>query len=238
MIKARVNVVLSFVFTMLFSLVISAQKVNQVDADGKRDGIWRKYYSNGDIRYEGEFRNGKEIGRFLFYNRGSSYPSIVKDFAENSDIATVKFYNKSRVKTEGQMKGKQRIGKWTYYFTDGTTVFSEENYENGQLHGMLKNYYMNGKLTEESEYSNGKKHGVSKIYSEDGVLIEEVHFVNGLLDGEAKYFDLKGVIKEKGKYKDNKRIGKWEYYIDGEVSDKGKPRKNMLKGDKLQKEEE
>lgn len=235
MIKVNLLIVLSFVVS---SFTAFSQKTNQLDANGKRDGIWRKFYDNGDIRYEGEFQNGKEIGTFTFYNQGSSYPSIVKIFSQKSDTATVKFFNKSRVKTTGKMVGKKRVGKWIYYFEDGKRVFSEENYKDGLLNGVVKNYYDNGNLTEVTYYKEGKKHGSSKIYTEGGVLIEDVNYVDGKLNGLAKYFDIKGVIKEKGMYADGARAGKWEYYIDGEVSEKGRPRKNMLKNDEKPEEEE
>ncbi|WP_299837625.1 toxin-antitoxin system YwqK family antitoxin [uncultured Tenacibaculum sp.] len=236
MVKAREYVVLSFVFTMLFTLVVSAQnkKINRVDANGKRTGVWRKYYKNGDIRYKGEFKNGKEVGKFYFFEEGGAYPSIIKTFSATSDTAVVKFYNKTRVKTQGKMVGKKRVGKWTYFFSDGKTIFSEENYTDGKLDGLLKNYYMNGNVTEASEYQNGKQHGSSKIYTEEGKMIEDVIYVNGVLEGEAKYYDLNGVIKEKGIYKDGKRVGKWEFYIDGEISKKGRPDYSIKKKKKDQ----
>lgn len=234
MIKVKALIVLSFV---MITSVVLAQKVNQFDANGKRTGVWSKYYDNGDIRYKGTFENGKEVGRFTFYNQGSPYPSIVKVFSKNSDTATVKFYNKSRLKTEGKMIGKERVGKWTYYFSDGKRVFSEEHYKNGKLDGSVKNYYGNGKLTEETFYKDGKKDGTSKIYTEQGVLIEDVNYKDDKLNGLASYYDIKGVIKEKGNYKDGARSGKWEYYIDGELSDKGRERKNLLKDDQLEEEQ-
>ncbi len=232
--KVNVIIVLSFVVA---SFTAFGQKINKLDSQGRRTGIWKKYYENGDIRYEGEFKNGKEIGTFSFYNQGSSYPAIVKTFSNTSDTASVKFYNKTRVKTKGKMVGKKRVGKWIYYFADGQRVFSEENYKNGLLDGVVKNYYDNGNVTEETFYKEGKKHGTSKIYTEEGILIEDVIYVDGKLNGLGKYYDLKGVIKEKGMYENGARKGKWEYYIDGEVSAKGRPRKNMLKDDAKPKEE-
>ncbi len=235
MIKVNLLIVLSFVVA---SFTAYSQKTNQFDANGKRDGIWRKFYDNGDLRYEGEFKSGKEVGTFTFYNQGSSYPAIVKIFSKKSDTASVKFYNKSRIKTKGKMVGKKRVGKWIYYFSDGKRIFSEENYVDGMLEGVVKNYYDNGNLTEETYYKGGKKHGSSKIYTENGVLIEDVNYANGKLNGLAKYFDIKGVIKEKGMYADGAREGKWEFYIDGEVSKKGRSRKNLLKDDSEPEEEE
>ncbi len=206
---------------MFFVFSTKAQKINQFDANGKRTGIWKKFYDNNKIRYAGQFKDGKEIGIFKFYSPSSALqPIIVKVYS--GDFALVKFYNElGKLKTEGKMKGKNRVGKWTYYFTNGK-IFSEEEYINGKLDGVLKNYYSNGKITLECLYKNGKKNGYSKTYTDTGVLIEEVSYLNGKLDGEGKYYDLKGELKEKGRYKEGKRDGKWEFYMDGEIVTKKK----------------
>lgn len=222
--NSMINIKRIFSTTVLLSTFFiattQAQKINQFDANGKRDGVWKKYYdeNKNDIRYSGEFKNGKEVGMFKFYERNSyGVPSITKNFLTKSDSAFVQFLTpKGKVKTKGWSIGKKRVGKWTYFFTDGK-LFSEEEYVDGELHGVVKNYYRNGNLTEETNYKNGKKNGLSKIFTEAGILIEEVLYVDGKLDGEGKYYDLKGNLKEKGMYKNGKRDGKWQFYMDGEV---------------------
>lgn len=224
MINIKRLFIATIVFTFFFVSNAVSQKINKVDAEGKRTGVWKKNYPNGKLRYTGTFLNGKEIGTFKFYkNTSSKLPSIVKEYSVDSDSAIVKFYNyDGKLKTKGTMIGKKRVGAWNYYFSNGK-IFSEEFYKDGNLEGVLKNYYANGNITEESNYKKGLKDGVSKVYTEDGILIEEVIYVAGKLNGPAKYFDLKGQIKETGVYKDNKREGKWEFYMDGEVSDRPKP---------------
>lgn len=217
---------ISLFFLLLFSVDSVAQKINQFDINGKRTGIWRKYYNNGKIRYKGQFLNGKEVGVFKFYsNTSATHPEIVKEFLPSSNKAVVKFYDENqKLKTKGEMIGKKREGKWIYYFSD-RKIFSEENYKDGKLHGILKNYYPNGKLTQESNYKNGKRHGLSKIYTDEGVLIEELNYIADKLDGLAKYYDLKGNLKEKGNYKKGIRVGKWDFYVDGKISKKPKRNK-------------
>jgi len=218
-----INIKRLFVLVVLllgfYQAEVLAQKINQLDANGKRTGIWKKNYENGRIRYTGSFVAGKEVGTFKFYrNEAGSVPHIVKEYSVKSDSAFVQFFNPlGKLKAEGNMIGKNRVGVWKYYFTNGK-IFSEENYSNGKLEGTLKNYYSNGKLTEESQYKDGLKNGVSKIYTEKGILIEEVIYIAGKLNGEAKYYDLNGKIKQKGLYKNGAKEGKWEFYIDGEIT--------------------
>ncbi len=210
----------TLLLSVFFITTLQSQKINQFDSNGKRNGVWKKYYQDdsNNIRYTGQFKNGKEVGVFKFYEENSyGTPSIIKKFSIKSDSAFVQFLTpKGKVKTEGWMLGKKRVGKWTYYFTDGK-LFSEEEYVDGKLNGVVKNYYRNGKLTEETSYKGGNKNGLSKIFTEAGILIEEVYYANGKLEGEGKYYDLKGNLKEKGIYKGGKRHGKWEFYMDGEV---------------------
>ena len=221
MINIKRLLVFGFVFVSFFSVdEVKAQKINQFDSNKKRTGIWKKYYPNKTIRYEGEFKNGKEVGVFKFYKQSQSrFPVITKTYRENNDTITVNFFtSKGKLQSKGFFIDRTRVGAWKYYFPDGK-LMSEEFYNNGKLEGKLVNYYPNGKPTEITEYKNGIKNGLSQKYSSDGVLIEEVRFENGQLNGLAKYFELNGNLKETGIYKDNKRFGKWEFYLDGEVAD-------------------
>lgn len=214
---------LFFVFTLFAcffsSEVFNAQKINQLDKNKLRTGIWIKYYPNENIRYSGQFENGKEVGVFKFYeDSNSKIPVIIKTYNKENDAVLVEFYTKKgKLQSKGFFLGKNRIGHWVYYFEDGKKM-SEEFYKEGKLDGKLVNFYPNGKETEISLYKNGLLEGVSKKFSSNGVLIEEITFKNGLQNGPAKYFELNGMIKEAGNYKDGKRAGEWEYYMDGEVA--------------------
>jgi antitoxin component YwqK of YwqJK toxin-antitoxin module len=201
------------------STEFSAQKINQFDANKQRTGLWKKYYKNNRIRYTGQFKNGKEVGVFRFYDISDSRnPTIIKTFSNTNDSVSVAFYSLKRtLKSKGFFIGKKRVGEWKYFFSDAK-LMSIEFYSDGKLEGELINYYPNGKPAEITAYKNGLKNGLSKKYSSDGILIEEVHFKNGKPNGLAKYFELSGNLKEKGMYKDGKKAGKWEYYMDGEIA--------------------
>ena len=218
---------LFFAAFFFFVLGIFSQKINQFDSENRRTGIWKKLYSNQEIRYEGQFKNGKEIGIFKFYEfSNSKQPSIIKNFIEKTDSVKVHFFSsKGILQSKGFFIEKNRVGRWQYFFKDGK-IMSEEFYNQGKLEGKLINFYPNGKTTEITEYKNDLKHGISQKYSSDGILIEEVTYENGILNGSAKFYELKGNLKEKGIYKNGKKFGKWEFYIDGEITDEKKIEKN------------
>ncbi|AUC84513.1 hypothetical protein CW731_04005 [Polaribacter sp. ALD11] len=214
---------LLFIFAFFACYFISeeatAQRINKFDSNKERTGVWKKYYSNKRIRYTGQFKDGKEIGVFKFYDiTTSEKPVIIKTFFEDSDSLFVQFYTlKGEIKTEGVLNKRKRVGNWKYFYPDGT-LMSEENYINGALHGEQLVYYPDGQVTEFSEYKNGLLDGVSSKYSSKGTLIEEITYKNDKPNGLAKYFELNGDLKETGVYKEGKRDGKWEYYLDGEIA--------------------
>lgn len=199
-------------------LMLSAQEeVNQLNTDGERVGVWKKFYQNGRIRYQGQFEAGKEVGVFKYYSMVSSdHPIVVKTFSKDSDLAAVVFYTeKGLIESKGAMEGKNRVGKWLYYHKDGKTLLSEENYENGRLNGISKTYYKTGTPTEILQYKNGELHGNIKRFADNGILIDDVNYIDGKLNGIAKYYNLEGKLIYTGMYENDEKTGRWEFYDDG-----------------------
>ena len=212
-------VIIILLISPLFQ-VLQAQGLNKMDADGKRDGIWKKYYTNDRIRYVGTFDHGKEVGTFKYYSASSSdYPISIKEFHENDNSADVQFFTTSGIlESKGIMKGKKREGKWLFYHSNGKAIMSEENYKNGKLHGVYKTFYSNGELTEITGYKNGLIDGNYKKYSIKGLLYNDFNYSRGKLNGMAIYYSRKtGDLIKKGPFKNDMRVGTWENYVDGEL---------------------
>ena len=41
--------------------------INDIDINGNKQGIWKKTYNNGLIRYKGQFKDNKPQDLFLYY---------------------------------------------------------------------------------------------------------------------------------------------------------------------------
>jgi len=200
-----------------FQTSLSQEKINQLNAKGKRTGVWKKNYNNGKIRYVGQFKNGKEMGVFKFYSALSSeHPVAIKTFENNSNLAKVSFYTvKGVLQSEGLMNGKKRIGLWKYYQEDGKKLLSEENYKNGALEGKSVTYYKSGKVAEMVFYKNDKLDGNTKRYSESGILLDDLNYKEGKLNGLAKYYNIEGKLIYTGDYENDVKVGKWQYFENG-----------------------
>jgi len=207
---------LSF-FIFFVSYSFSQSNINQFDSEGKRHGNWKKLYSNGNIRYKGVFSHGKEIGIFKFYNvTGEKSPRVTKTYKLTATIVDVQFFSKKGIiESKGQMQDKKRVGKWMYFFKDGKTILSTENYKNGFLEGKFQIFYKNGKLTELAHYKNGKLNGKRIRYSDDGETTEDITYQAGIMHGPAIIYDEKGEIYSKGNYTDGIKTGIWEFNMDG-----------------------
>ena len=210
-----------------FQSIYSQEKINQLNANGERVGIWKKFHNNNRIRYEGQFEAGKEVGVFNYYSAlNSDHPTVIKTFSKSSNKATIQFFTEKGVlESEGEMNGKNRIGKWFYFHPDGKSILSEENYENGVLNGEAKTYYLKGELTEISHFKNGKLHGNLKRYADNSVLLDDLNYENGKLHGAAKYYNIDGKLILWGNYENDEKVGEWEYFKNGKPKNFDKEKK-------------
>jgi antitoxin component YwqK of YwqJK toxin-antitoxin module len=189
---------------------------NQFDESGKRHGKWKGYYESKRLRYEGEFRNGKEIGTFKYYDDLKSQPIIAtREFKENEDACFTVFYSGKYKVSEGMVVNKKYHGEWRYFHKESTVLMTLENYVDGKLEGVRKVYYKDGTLAEESYYKKGLKDGPCKLFNNAEKLIEDSNYLNGELHGSASFFDQNGLIASKGNYKNGKSVGIWTYYQNG-----------------------
>lgn len=224
-------------FPLLLSLLfwpisgaIAQDAVNDFDAEGKRHGIWKKYYpSSKQLRYQGEFSHGKEVGTFKFYCENcKDQPVLVKEFDASSEMASLRYYTpKGLLESTGEMRGKLKTGKWSYYHKDGESVMIEEHYKDNMLDGLKTTFYPDGSKTEVVNYKAGKREGESRYYSPAGVEIKFFTFKNDMLNGPVKYYDAKGNLLVAGNYKDDAKHGLWQYFEGGkQVKEERFPKPN------------
>jgi antitoxin component YwqK of YwqJK toxin-antitoxin module len=209
--------VICFIIGFSFQGLLAQEKINQLNANGKRTGVWTKKFNNGKIRYIGQFKKGKEIGVFKFYSPLSSeHPIAIKTFEDKSNLVQVTYFTvQGVIESEGEMDGKNRIGFWKYYQPDGKILLSEENYKEGILEGKSVTYYKSGKIAETVFYKNGKLDGNAKRYAANGILLDNLNYEDDKLNGLAKYYDIKGELIYTGNYEDDVKVGKWEYFENG-----------------------
>ncbi|MCK9155855.1 MAG: toxin-antitoxin system YwqK family antitoxin [Paludibacteraceae bacterium] len=194
----------------------SASTPNETDKKGRKQGAWSKTYDNGQLMYEGTFKNDQPVGEFKRYF-DSGKLKLVQNYT-NGNRSTVKIYDADgkTISMEGAYIGKLKDGEWKFYNEGKLSLV--EIYEKGKKEGMAKTYNKNGKLLSETPYENDKINGVKKDYLEDGKLFSEVTYKKGLREGVYKLYEGNEKPVVVGLYKNDKREGNWVVYNDkGEI---------------------
>ncbi|MBU2951475.1 toxin-antitoxin system YwqK family antitoxin [Tamlana agarivorans] len=212
--------ILSLLIVLFISHHVFAQGINQFDAEGKRNGVWKKYFEDTKIlRYEGQFKHGKEVGLFKFYKKykKKAVLSATKLFNDTTHSAEVKFLaSNGKVISEGQMNGKLHIGTWKYYQKNSKKILTVETYNsNGELIGERLVYYPNGAVAEKKQYSNGKLEGKAYSYTDRNKVLTESTYENDELHGVSKSYNPKGQLVSEGVFKRGKKTGVWKFYKNG-----------------------
>lgn len=225
-------------FFIFLSSTMFAQEFNKLDAQGKKDGLWKGVYEESKRpRYEGTFNHGKEVGLFKFFDDTQVGTVIAtREFNDKDNSCYTIFYNQKKNKvSEGKLINKLYVGEWKYYHENSDKIMTLEFYNNGKLDGIRKVYYPSGKIAEETSYKMGIKNGFYKKYAENGVLFEESNYVNGQFDGLATFRNAQNVIVSKGVFKKGKKSGIWEFNTNGKISKKDMDKPNDVKFAKREK---
>ncbi|RKR08506.1 antitoxin component YwqK of YwqJK toxin-antitoxin module [Flavobacterium sp. 81] len=187
----------------LNALLVSAQDSNKLDANGKKDGVWKGVYEvSKRPRYEGTFSHGKETGIFKYFDDTKKGDVLAtRDFSANDGSAYNIFYDQNKNKvSEGKVIGRNNEGEWKYYHKASKVVMTLENYKNGKLEGSRTIYYPDAKIAEEMTYKNGLREGIYKKFGQNGILLEQTTYGNDQYNGDAIFYDSEGTIASKGKF--------------------------------------
>ena len=186
-----------FRFIYLFIFFQSFSQ-NQYLENGNRNGTWKGYYDSGQIRYEGTFDDGKEIGLFKYYYRSGN---LEKEFfyTQSGVQAQVRiFYSNRKIKTIGEYCSKKRCGTWEYFDNLGNIIL-KENYVDDVLNGSYFVYF-EGNLAHTYIYINGKKNGLAKSFFATGQIKILKNYLNNKLHGSYEVFNKKGELIDKLNY--------------------------------------
>ncbi len=126
--------------------------------DGKKEGIWKEYYKNGNLKSEITFTNNKPDGYAKLY------------------------YENGKLSEEGNWKGTKWIGNYKYYHENGKPKYEFVFTNDGKRSGKQKYYHENGKIAIEGDWKDGKEAGLIKEYYPDGSIKSEKNFADGKLD--------------------------------------------------------
>ena len=206
--------------TLLLTIsTVMAQDFNQTDSKGRRQGSWRDFYLNGQLRYEGQFKNDKCKGEFRYYDQEGRLKAT-NTFDKSGEKALNKTYSPNgKLIATGYYLNQQKEGEWRYFDKETGRLRLVEDNKAGKVEGWSRLYNPdNGNLAEEMQYVNGIPEGVCRKFSDMGVLLMECHYHDGQLEGSVKTYYPSSALKEEGQYAHGVKTGEWKTYNeDGDV---------------------
>ena len=129
------------IFLMLLIFLgqtIIAQPFNQTDAQGRKIGKWKKVYSNGKIRYQGQFDKNNPQGVFKYYNSNGQLTSVLTYSKDGKSSSCKMYYVKGQLRATGYYYNQKKDSTWLYYAEVSQKIIAEENYNKGVKNGAWK----------------------------------------------------------------------------------------------------
>ena len=199
-------------------------------------------YNNGNMKTEGDYKDGLPVGTWKFWDRdGTEYTGAVSKYvfheiqsgetlekiADNFEVDVDQLYelNEDIDKDAGdKIKAGQVIGVKTADDADGQFLFwydkqrikikSHKVFINGRRNSKWTFWNENGNIVRTGSYAAGKRDGSYAYYFNDGSKKEEGAWKNDQRDGLwVKYSD-NGNTQKEGTYSNGKKDGVWTTWND------------------------
>ena len=156
--------------------------------NGELDGLWTEWYENGQIKGKYNYKNGGKDGLHTEWyenGQGKKYERTYKDGERNGKYT--EYYENGQKKEEGTYISREKeglsginIGLMTKWYKKNGQKKTIQNFaENGLLHGLEKNWWMNGQLQSEGTYEYHTPVGLVKRYWANGQKRMEENYDNG-----------------------------------------------------------
>ncbi len=209
---------LRFLLILLcFPLLAGSQELlNHTDAGGLKQGLWKRYYPNQRLMYEGKFQSDKPVGEWRRYHENGALMAILIHSEATDSVAARLFDLAGKLVAEGTYRGEKKSGLWTY-FSEGRRV-SEEEFADGLKSGTSRVYYPSGELLEEAEWKDNKKSGRYRAFFTSGKPFLECIYSNDQRNGFCVTYYPTGEMEVDAFYREDVPDGDWKYYSEkGEI---------------------
>jgi len=216
--------------------------INRTDHFGKKQGSWKYFWENGNLKEEGTFQNDKKNGYFKYYDDSGNFKYVEK-YDNDNLIVDAPETRQMEIKTVYHINGKRAITA-TYYkgvpdgirrefdengfvikgyvFANGILKYEGITDEDGKRQGLWKEFYPTGELKSEGHYVNSKQEGVWKFYFENQKVEVKGSYKNGKKEGAWYWYYPNGALLQEENWSNGKLDGAFfEYNENGEITVKG-----------------
>ena len=115
-----------------------------------------EYYKNGEISLEGNYKDGKEDGKWTFYDKdGSLIGEGIYQYGLQWSGFFIDYYKNGQKWVEVNTKEGKLDGKWTTYRENGQ-INLVGNLKDGKQIGKWTDYKEDGSISKVEEYKDGR----------------------------------------------------------------------------------
>lgn len=129
--------------------IFEGDTINILDKDSLKQGVWKEFWSNGDLKSEVTYKNGLKTGLEI---KWFDVPDCVEQEAYYKD---------------GVLDGP------SIYYSKKCRKDFYENFKNGIKNGTEVSYYPNGNIKAEGNYKKGNLDGYYRVYDKNGTFAFE-----------------------------------------------------------------
>ena len=213
---------LLIILSIVLSVTTFAQEINKKDAAGKKQGVWKKGYTNVKVyKYVGQFKDDIPFGKFVYYYESGAVEAVVNFSNKGTVTRSQMYHNSGYMMARGKYLNKLKDSVWVYYDDRGYVSYQEtykggklngqkvyfyaprdnklhvaryEYYKNDVLHGEFKEYHANTKEKTKGIYKNGNLHGIVTHFHPDGKIKKVAHYKYAVKHGNWAFYNEKGAL--------------------------------------------
>lgn len=193
--------------------------INNLDDQGEKTGLWKKYYENWKLLYEGNFHQGKPIGTLKRYYNGGVLKAEMNFCPDGIQSYAKLYYENRTLAAEGKYIRQLKDSIWNYYSFYNKRLTIKENYLEDKKNGSSIKYYDDGTVAENMFWVNDIMHGSWEQFYDNGQLRLKCNNVDGIRDGDFSSFNRDGTKSIHGNYIMGTMDGIWEYYTEDDIID-------------------
>ena len=148
--------------------------------NGLINGVYKEWYPNGVLKYEGNFINGKREGLFSTWHPNGKLKNEMKYVNNALDSVSFSFLENGMMKKQHNQDTDLAVVYDHSEFPENLKTLTEQF---GKLNGKYTKWDKFGRKIEEGYYYNDKKDSVWSKYDFDGKVFERGRYKEGVKDG-------------------------------------------------------
>jgi antitoxin component YwqK of YwqJK toxin-antitoxin module len=218
--------------------IIDTENINRTDRYGQKQGIWKSFHPNFQLKTYASYLDGQLHGYYREYNmkgelkKTEYYIRGVKqdldkqsdtDNAQNTEYKKL-YYSDGVLKSEGSYADTVPIGIHKFYDTEGkfrtAAVFDSAGIRtaagkftsDGKRVGAWKEFFADGSIKAKGEYKNDQRHGPWEFYFPDGSIEQKGIYNSGKPNGNWQWYYRNRKLRRSGTYRNGSEHGEFIEY--------------------------